>query len=87
MSSRRREVLATAFEAVGDRWAYYPNAWSRGVLVSAEERELFLGFRLRLFRKAIAGRPASEPRRPYWPMLKRILCAMLTGRDAKGRAS
>ena len=76
-----RELLATAFEKADGQWVWYANAWSRGVVVSAEEREIFLGFHPIAFRKAIAGRQASEPRRPYWQMFKRILTATATGRD------
>lgn len=76
-----RELLATAFDKVDGQWVWYANAWSRGVVVSAEEREIFLGFQPIAFRKAISGRPASKPRRPYWPTFKRILTATVTGRD------
>jgi hypothetical protein len=81
MRSRKREILATAFDKAGDDWIYYSNAWSRGVLVNSDERELYLTWRLLAFRRAIAGRRPSEPKRPYWPTVKRLLIALLTGRD------
>lgn len=73
--------MATAFDYVDGEWVWYANAWSRGVVVSADERDLFLRFNPIAFRRAIAGRPAVHPRRPYWPTLRRILTAMITLRD------
>ena len=81
MSDRQSELLAAAFEKLDGQWVWYANAWARGVVVSAEEREIYLAFRPIAFRQAIRGRPASKPRRPYWPTLKRILTAIAVGRD------
>lgn len=81
-SSRKRAILSTAFVPSGTHWLYYKNAWAKGVLVSADERELFLSFCLRRFRQAIAGRQATAPRRPYFRALRRLLAATLMGRDS-----
>ncbi len=81
MNDRRRELLTTAFEKEGDQWVWYANAFAKGVPVSAEERELYLGFNPLGFRRAIKGRAALRPRRPYMPELKRILVSIFLGRD------
>lgn len=75
--------MSTAFDRLGEGWVYYRRAWSRGVRVTREERDLFCSFRLLAFRRALAERSPSEPRRPYWTTLRRLLTAMLTGRDPK----
>jgi hypothetical protein len=84
MSERRRELLSTAFDRVDGQWVWFPNAWSRGIMVTAEERELYLTFAPVAFRQAIKGRPPTRPRRPYWATLGRILTAMASGRDPHG---
>lgn len=61
MGKRTQALLATAFENVGGQWVYYHRAWSGGVPVSAEERELFLSNRMWLFKRAVAGRSKSQP--------------------------
>jgi hypothetical protein len=76
-------VLSTAFDPVDGEWIWYAKAWARGVAVSPAERELYLDFHPIEFRRLIAGRAATHPRRPYWPTLARILAAMVTGRDPK----
>jgi hypothetical protein len=81
MNIRRRELLMTAFEKEGDHWVWYANAFSTGVPVTAEERELYLDFNPLGFRQAIRGRAASQPRRPYMSGLKRILISIFLGRD------
>ena len=81
MTNRRRELLTTAFEKEGDQWVWYANAFAKGVLVSAEEREIYLDFNLLGFRRAVRGRPASQPRRPYLLGLRRILISIFLGRD------
>lgn len=81
MSDRYRELLGTAFDRAGDQWIWFANAWSRGVPVSPEERELYLAFNPLGFRRAIKGRFATHPRRPYGATLKRLLTAIFTGRD------
>ena len=81
MSGRYAHILSTAFNRSGGRWVWYANAWSRGVIVTDDERTLYLSFSPIAFRDAIRGRPASEPRRPYWAGLRRMLTAMVWGRD------
>jgi len=75
------QILSTAFERIGDDWIWYGKAWTRGVVVSSGERDLYLDSKLLAFRRAIAGRQATYPRRPYWPTLRRILTATFTGKD------
>ena len=81
VSNRRRELLSTAFDNTLGRWVWYAHAWSDGVVVSSDERELYLAFNLLAFRQAIKGRPATEPRRPYGRTLRRLLSTILRGRD------
>ena len=80
-SMLRREILTTAFEKLDGKWIWYANAWSNGLIVSARERDLYLDFRPIAFREAIAGRVATEPRRPYFPTVKRMIVACLAGYD------
>ena len=74
-----RAFLDTSFEPHGDGFAFYRHHWARGVAVSAAEREAYLRPPLDgdrgAFRRAIAGRPATLPRRGY----RRSLAAMLAG--------
>jgi len=70
-----REILEAAFEQIDGQWVWYANAWSGGIMVSPSERELYLSFKPLAFRKALAGRPASYPRRAYWPTLRRMVAA------------
>ncbi len=85
MNNRQSPILTTAFEKLDGQWVWYANAWSRGVIVSAKERDVYLAFKPVAFRQAIKGRAASVPRRPYWPTLMRILVAMGSGRDPNER--
>jgi hypothetical protein len=75
MSTQQNELLATAFEKIDGQWVWYANAWSKGLVVSESERDLYLAFKSLAFRQAIKGRPPFYPRRPYWAALKRILTA------------
>lgn len=84
MNNLYGEILATAFDEVDGKWVWYANAWSRGIVVSASERDLYLAFRSIAFRRAIRGRLASYPRRSYWPTVRRMLIATISGRDPKG---
>jgi hypothetical protein len=81
MNNLYSEILKTAFEQIDGRWIWYANAWSGGVVVSSDERDLYLSFSPLAFRKAISGRLASYPRRSYWPTLKRMLVTVTSGRD------
>jgi hypothetical protein len=85
MSTRRRELLSTAFERAAGQWVWYANATSRGIVVTPAEREMYLAFKPLAFRQAIRDREATMPRRPYWRTLKRLLVAAIMGRDPKGQ--
>ena len=82
----RREILTTAFEKSNGKWIWYANAWSDGVVVSPQERDIYLEFRPIAFREAIAGRVPTEPRRPYLPTVKRLMVACFAGYDPALRA-
>jgi hypothetical protein len=85
--SRKRALLSTAFEHSNGHWVWYPNALSRGIQVSRDEREIYLRFDPIGFRRAIAGRAPTWPRRPYWSNLGRLLVALFSGRDPKGEGN
>ncbi|MDX3885275.1 hypothetical protein [Sphingomonas sp. MM-1] len=76
---QQRAILSLSFEQALDGFIYYPNAWSGGVPVTAEEREAYLNTPMigsrREWRKSIEGRQ-TLPRRPYWPTLLKILAVM-----------
>lgn len=81
MFDRDRHIYSTAFERSPSGFVYYERAWTKGVPVSAEEREVYLsGARIDWLR-ATVGRPAVVPRRPYWPAVKRIFFAAIWGFD------
>jgi hypothetical protein len=81
MKTVPKDIMAMAFEEAGDHWLYYANAWSKGVLVSAQERNLYLHFKLIAFRRSVAGREPTAPARPYWPTVKRLLKAVFRRRE------
>lgn len=81
MLGRHRHILATGFERDGEGWLYYRSAWSGGVPVSSEERELLLSGHLLKWRRALSGRKAVAPRRPYWSTVRRMVSALILGRD------
>ena len=64
-----RAFLDSSFERHGEGYAFYRHHFARGVPVTAEERETYLGPPLdgsrRDFSEAIRGRPASLPRRSW----------------------
>jgi len=74
-----RAFLDTSFEPHGEGFAFYRHHWARGIAVSTAEREAYLSPAFDgdrgAFHRAIAGRPATLPRRPY----RRALGAMLIG--------
>lgn len=76
-----REILTTAFEKSDGNWIWYENAWSKGLIVSAHERDIYLDFRPIEFRQAIGGRVPTEPRRPYLRTLRRMTVAYFAGYD------
>ena len=85
MSEHLGHILSTAFERHDGYWVWYSNAWSRGVVVSPDERDLYLAYRTYAFRKAVRGRPATYPARRYWPTVRRILVAIISGRDPQAQ--
>jgi hypothetical protein len=85
MSERFGHILSTAFERHDGNWVWYSNAWSRGVVVSYDERDLYLAYRPYAFRRAVRGRPATYPPRRYWPTVRRIVVAMISGRDPQSQ--
>jgi hypothetical protein len=78
-----RGFLDTSFEADGDGFLFYRSHWSRGIPVSAAEREACLARPFdderRRFEAMISGRAASGPRRPYWLSYSRMLAAFPAG--------
>ena len=75
----QREILALSFEPNGDGYIYYRNRWSRGIPVTAAEREAYLripafGSR-RAWRASITGRETLPPR-AYGPTGRKLWAAM-----------
>lgn len=85
MGNRQRALLATAFDSHPNGWIWYANAWSRGVVVSEAEREIYLKSKPLDFRHAIVGRRATEPRRSYLPTFWRLLKAIICGHASQAR--
>ncbi|MDB5709130.1 MAG: hypothetical protein JWL96_1200 [Sphingomonas bacterium] len=74
----QRRILSLSFEPQGDGYLYYHWRWSRGVPVSAAEREAYLripalGSR-RAWRRAIEGRLTAPPR-AYGPVHQKLAAA------------
>jgi len=71
-SAARRRVMETAFEPFEGGWLYYRSSWSRGVPVTAEERELFVADwtpeKSAEFHRRIAGRRPVTPARGLRPI-------------------
>lgn len=84
---QQRKMLSISFAPHGDGYLYYRNSWSRGVPVSAAEREAYISMPLttstfgsrRAWRQSIAGREAIGRRRPYGPAELKLLAAMPSG--------
>lgn len=77
--AQQRAILALSFEPLGDGYAYYHYRWSRGIPVTAEEREAYLdipalGSR-HAWRKSIADRETVPPR-SYRSVQRKLLAAM-----------
>ena len=68
----RRKVFETAFEQFEGGWVYYRSSWSKGVPVTAEERELFVDDwtpeKSAEFHRLIAGRRPVTPARGLRPL-------------------
>lgn len=81
-SAARRRVMETAFEPHEGGWVYHRSSWSKGVPVTAEERELFVADwtpeKSAEFHRRIAGRPGVTPARGLRPV-GAILRALPTG--------
>lgn len=75
-----RAFLDSGFEADGDDFLFYRSHWSRGIPVSAAEREAYLAGTIdderSHFEEMIRGRAATGPRRPYWRSYARMLGAV-----------
>ena len=81
MFERYPHIGSTAFERVDGGFVYYANAWSKGIPVSAAARQAYIfGSRSEWF-EAILGREATEPRRPYWQTVRRMVVAAVRGYD------
>lgn len=74
-----RAFLDSDFEPDGAGFLFYRTHWSRGIPVSAAERQAYLarsfGDERRHFEEMIRGRAATGPRRPYWRSYGRMLAA------------
>src|ERR1051325_1716419 len=75
--SDERGLMATAFEPDGENYLFYRYHWSRGIPVTAAEREAFLALPFdderNHFEARIRGRAATGPRRPYWRSYARMI--------------
>lgn len=76
---RQRALFALSFEPAENGYVYYHRRWSRGIPVTAEERDAYLripawGSR-HAWQRAIAGRPTVPPR-PYRPVQRKLLATM-----------
>ncbi len=74
-------MLALSFESADTGYIYYHWRWSRGIPVTAEERERYLSIPAlgsrRAWRAAIAGRP-SVPARVFQPVRRKLLAELPT---------
>lgn len=77
--SQQREMLELSFEQTENGFVYYHYRWSRGIPVTAEEREEYLNIPVlgsrRAWRKALSGRESLQPR-PYAPVAWKLLRRM-----------
>jgi len=74
-------MLALSFEPADTGYIYYHWRWSRGIPVTAEEREAYLSIPAlgsrRAWRAAVAGRP-SVPARASRPVQRKLLAEIPT---------
>ncbi len=74
-----REFLALSFEAVEEGYVYYQHRWSRGIPVTAEERDAYLAIPVwksrRSWMQGIAGRDTVPPR-AHKPLRNKMLSMM-----------
>jgi hypothetical protein len=78
-----RRLLETSFEPYGSGYLFYRNRWSRGVPVSAEEREEYLaipvfGSRRAFYKRIEARQPLFGPR-DYDSAAQRMASALPKG--------
>lgn len=77
--AQQREMLELSFEQAENGFVYYHYRWSRGIPVTAEEREEYLNIPVfgsrRAWRKALAGRETT-PARAYAPVARKLLQTM-----------
>lgn len=78
-----RHLKSTCFEPMPSGFAFYANAWSKGVAVSADERELYLSGAYSDWLNAIYGRSATLPARKWLHSAKRMLLAVWRGFDSQ----
>ncbi|QIG81233.1 hypothetical protein [Stakelama tenebrarum] len=78
-ANHQRAALALSFEPDDDGYLYYHWRWSRGIPVTAEEREAYLAIPVlgsrRAWRKSISGRPTA-PHRAFRPVQQKLLARM-----------
>lgn len=78
-----RTLYELSFEPHGDGYVFYRHAWSRGVAVTAEEREASLQppyWRSRLaFTRKIRGRPPAVPPRGWLLTQRKLWDALPVG--------
>lgn len=74
-----REMLELSFERTESGFVYYHYRWSRGIPVTAEEREEYLNIPVfgsrRAWRRALSEREATPPR-AYAPVARKLLRTM-----------
>lgn len=78
-ADHQRATLALSFEPDGDGYLYYHWRWSRGIPVTADEREAYLAIPVlgsrRAWKKSISGRPTA-PHRAFRPVQQKLLAGM-----------
>jgi hypothetical protein len=75
-SDEERAARSMQFTKGEVGYFFYNDAWSKGIAVSQYEYETYIDGGSSEFFEAIAGREATEPRRPYWQTLRRT-CNLL----------
>jgi hypothetical protein len=78
-SEEQRELHNLSFEPQGDGFLYYQHRWSKGIPVTAEEREAYLNIPIfgsrNAWRQSLTGRQLAPPR-SAWPVQKKMLAHM-----------
>ncbi|PKP93236.1 MAG: hypothetical protein CVT77_06195 [Alphaproteobacteria bacterium HGW-Alphaproteobacteria-16] len=77
--AQQREMLELSFEQAEHGFVYYHYRWSRGIPVTAEERDEYLTIPVfgsrRAWRRSLAGRETTPPR-AYRPVARKLLKMM-----------